>query len=66
MGRVFPRNVFGPAFLAAMLLLGSASAQYKATQLVSNLPGIAVNQDQKLVNAWGLARGASSPFWVSA
>lgn len=48
-----------------LLLIGSASAQYRATQLVSNLAKVAPHQDAKLVNGWGIARGATSPFWVS-
>jgi uncharacterized protein (TIGR03118 family) len=48
-----------------LLLVGAATAQYRATQLVSNLPAIAPHQDSKLVNGWGIARGATSPFWVS-
>lgn len=55
----------GSTLLAVAVLLASASAQYKATQLVSNLPGVAPWQDTKLVNGWGLARAAGSPFWVS-
>jgi hypothetical protein len=33
--------------------------------LVSNLPGIADHQDPNLVNCWGLARSAGSPWWVA-
>jgi uncharacterized protein (TIGR03118 family) len=55
----------GGSWLVVLVLLASASAQYQATQLVSNLPGVAPWQDTKLVNGWGLARAAGSPFWVS-
>jgi hypothetical protein len=37
---------------------------YIKTDLVSNRPG-AVIQDLKLVNAWGLVAGPTTPFWVS-
>ena len=57
--------------LVAMLALGvafvpaTAAAQYKLSNLVENLPNKAPNTDPNLVNAWGLARSASGPFWVS-
>ncbi|HKV38233.1 MAG TPA: TIGR03118 family protein, partial [Blastocatellia bacterium] len=43
-----------------------AHAQYHLTNLVSNqLDGHTPNTDPLLVNAWGLARSATSPWWVS-
>ena len=55
------------AALAAWLLIVSSLsfAQYTVTYLTANQVGKAANKDAHLVNAWGLARGASSPFWVS-
>jgi uncharacterized protein (TIGR03118 family) len=38
---------------------------YRQTNLVSNLPGVALLQDTNLVNAWGMAFSATSPFWIS-
>src|SRR6185369_10398119 len=38
---------------------------YKQTNLVSDLPGFAQLQDPLLVNPWGLAQLATSPFWVA-
>jgi uncharacterized protein (TIGR03118 family) len=35
------------------------------TNLVSDLPGVAVLSDPNLVNAWGLSASAGSPFWIS-
>src|SRR5262245_6196426 len=35
------------------------------TNLVSDLPGVAQNLDPHLVNPWGIAESAGSPFWVS-
>ena len=35
------------------------------TNLVSDLPGVAQFQDAHLVNPWGIAESATSPFWVS-
>jgi uncharacterized protein (TIGR03118 family) len=33
--------------------------------LVSDQPGVAVHTDSNLVNAWGLAASAGSPWWVA-
>ena len=42
------------------------SAQhYDQTNLVSDVPGLAAVTDPDLQNPWGLARSASSPWWVS-
>ena len=38
---------------------------YLQTNLVSNLPGIALTQDTDLVNPWGISFSATSPFWIS-
>ena len=38
---------------------------YTVTPLVSDVPGAAPVTDPNLVNAWGLARSATSPWWVS-
>jgi uncharacterized protein (TIGR03118 family) len=38
---------------------------YRQTNLVSDLPGFAQLQDPLLINPWGLAQLATSPFWVS-
>src|SRR5262249_10244007 len=35
------------------------------TNLVSDLPGVAMFQDPHLVNPWGIAESSKSPFWVS-
>jgi uncharacterized protein (TIGR03118 family) len=41
-----------------------ASAQnYTQTNLVSDISGMAASLDPNLKNPWGLARGASSPWW---
>ena len=38
---------------------------YVQNNLVADLPGVAALQDTNLVNAWGLAFGPNTPFWVS-
>jgi uncharacterized protein (TIGR03118 family) len=49
--------------------LGSAAAgtnAFEVTNLVSDQPGEAQTLDPNLVNAWGLAAGPTSPWWVNA
>lgn len=38
---------------------------YRQTNLVSDIPGFAQLQDSLLINPWGLAQLATSPFWVA-
>src|SRR6185436_2888094 len=55
-------------------LAGDGSAQEKPdisfvglfhqTNLVSNLPGVALVEDRQLANPWGVALNSTSPFWV--
>ena len=64
---MMPR-LFLLTLLFATLLAGSinASAQnYVQTNLVSDIPGQAPTNDHLLVNAWGIARSATSPWWVA-
>jgi uncharacterized protein (TIGR03118 family) len=42
-----------------------AQQHYKQTNLVSDLPGMAAATDPNLVNAWGISRSSTSPWWVS-
>jgi uncharacterized protein (TIGR03118 family) len=53
--------------LGALLLMlsGRAEAQYQLTNLVSNQVHQAPTIDPLLANAWGLARSATSPWWIS-
>jgi uncharacterized protein (TIGR03118 family) len=55
------------ACLGLVLLMVSAlaQAQYRLTNIVSNQVHQAPNIDPLLANAWGLARGATSPWWIS-
>src|SRR6266566_8118480 len=58
-------RIFRPLPLL-ILLAGTAGAQhYVQTNLVSNQMGQAAHQDTNLVNGWGIARSAGSPWWVS-
>jgi len=51
--------------IALMITSSAAIAQYKLTNLVSNVKGDAAHTDPLLVNAWGLAYGPGGPFWLS-
>src|SRR5437016_6983895 len=61
-------------FLSALLILaatafwpGLVTGQnaYVQHNLVSDLPGTADVTDTNLVNPWGIAFSATSPFWIS-
>lgn len=39
--------------------------RYAVHDLTSDQPGVADNTDPNLVNAWGLAAGPTTPWWVS-
>ena len=55
----------------SLTILPSATfaQHYIEIDLVSSIPGVGTNptipQDTQLINAWGLARSATSPWWVS-
>ncbi|HEX4001447.1 MAG TPA: TIGR03118 family protein [Candidatus Acidoferrales bacterium] len=51
--------------LVLLALSAPANAQYRLTNLDSNQVHQAPTIDPLLANAWGLARGATSPWWVS-
>jgi uncharacterized protein (TIGR03118 family) len=65
---------FGGRLLKSLLLPGivllalpavTFAQQYKQTNLVSDISGVAPTFDPNLKNPWGLTRSSSSPFWVS-
>jgi uncharacterized protein (TIGR03118 family) len=53
------------ALFAAMPLGAAEDNSYTVTPLVSDQPGVAPVLDPDLVNAWGLAASATSPWWVA-
>jgi uncharacterized protein (TIGR03118 family) len=58
------------AVTAVLLGAGAAPAQppgnsYTVTPLVSNNPALAPSTDANLQNTWGLARSATSPWWIA-
>ena len=44
---------------------GVMMQNYKQTNLVSDVPGMAKYTDHNLVNSWGITRGPTSPWWVA-
>jgi uncharacterized protein (TIGR03118 family) len=44
---------------------GIAQAQFKQTDLVSDISGLATVTDPNLINPWGVSNLPGSPFWVS-
>lgn len=55
--------------VACAALPGLAQAdhatQYRQTNLVSNIPGLANLTDPNLQNPWGMAAGPNTPLWVA-
>jgi uncharacterized protein (TIGR03118 family) len=58
---------FLPIFALSLFLLPAVTQaqQYKQTNLVSNIVGMAPVHDPNLKNPWGLTRSSTSPFWVA-
>jgi uncharacterized protein (TIGR03118 family) len=71
MQRALPRHAFRRALLGAGVLLavGASTAAaddgFVQTNLVSDIPGIALATDANLVNPWGLSAGPTTPVWTS-
>jgi uncharacterized protein (TIGR03118 family) len=64
------RAASAAAIAAALLAVGAASAaphsdRYAVTPLASDVPGLAPATDANLKNTWGLARSATSPWWIA-
>jgi uncharacterized protein (TIGR03118 family) len=59
------RSVVATLALALSAVSLPASAGFIQTNLVSDLPGLAIVNDPNLKNPWGVSHSATSPFWVS-
>ena len=54
------------AFGALCAGAGTAQAQFKQTDLVSDKSGLAMITDSNLINPWGVSFiPGASPFWIS-
>lgn len=64
-GKTRVRNVAAAVLAAGVVVATQAEAQhYTQTNLVSDQPGAVAPPDGNLVNPWGLARSATSVWWV--
>jgi uncharacterized protein (TIGR03118 family) len=57
--------VSAAVFSLTSALTAQSTQHYKQTNLVSDMPGVAPVTDPNLVNAWGMSRSSSSPWWIS-
>ena len=70
MSQFVPRIAIATALLAAALAVAATvsaappDGTFAVTPLVSDVAGEAPTTDANLVNTWGLARSATSPWWV--
>lgn len=65
MNRIACRVAASYLALSSILCLPSQAQFYRQTNLVSDVPGMAANTDANLKNPWGIASGATSPFWLA-
>jgi uncharacterized protein (TIGR03118 family) len=60
---------FAAAIATALLAVAASAAphrnHYTVTPLASDVPGLAPATDANLKNTWGLARGATTPWWIA-
>jgi hypothetical protein len=46
-------------------IISSTKQSPVQTNLVSDVPGLAITTDPNLINPWGIANSATSPYWLS-
>lgn len=63
--RLFIASALGALALGFSTTALRAQNAFQQNNLVSDVPGLAAHLDPNLVNPWGIATSASSPFWVS-
>ncbi|HEY2645949.1 MAG TPA: TIGR03118 family protein [Candidatus Acidoferrales bacterium] len=59
------KSLLFPGFVMLLLPAVASAQDYKVTNLVSNIVGMAPTTDPNLKNPWGITRSSSSPWWVS-
>jgi uncharacterized protein (TIGR03118 family) len=62
---VLPRTVLRIVTVLSLLSTFALAQHYTQTNLVSDMSGTAAVTDPNLKNSWGLARSATSPWWVA-
>lgn len=63
--RVFFASALGAVALGISTITSRGQTTFQQRNLVSDIPGMAARTDPNLVNPWGIATSASSPFWVA-
>jgi uncharacterized protein (TIGR03118 family) len=63
---VFLSSIRTPVLFLATVSFAAADNSYVQHNLVSDVPGMADRTETRLVNAWGIDRGPTSPWWVNA
>jgi uncharacterized protein (TIGR03118 family) len=61
----FMRSVAVIGLVLCILCETAIAGNIVQTNLVSDVPGLAVTTDPNLANPWGVSFSATSPFWVS-
>jgi len=56
---------FASAWVWSLSLATLSAQPFYQTNLVSDVPGLAATTDPNLINPWGMAFSATSPFWVA-
>jgi uncharacterized protein (TIGR03118 family) len=63
------KKLIAPAVGLLALFLGAQALPgqnvFREVDLVSDIPGRALNTDPNLKNPWGIASSATSPFWIA-
>jgi uncharacterized protein (TIGR03118 family) len=57
-------GIIAMSFGACLALSSGQASAYVQTNLVSDIPGLALNTDPDLINPWGMSTGGG-PIWVS-
>jgi uncharacterized protein (TIGR03118 family) len=65
LGRLTHLSILAGVFIAAIACATEAWAGYAATNLVSDIPGVARRTDANAVNTWGIAVGSTGTIWVA-
>ena len=63
--RFISLSILASVFISVLAFATEAWANYVATNLVSDVPGIARRTDTNVVNPWGIAVGGSGTIWVA-
>jgi uncharacterized protein (TIGR03118 family) len=50
---------------SAVTIISSSKQSPVQTNLVSDIPGLAVTTDPNLINPWGISNSPTSPYWIS-